>query len=248
MSVLRNRQNGSVGTPIIIIVGRLSPEAKNVRGEAFASGQRYSRGIERAGGMPLTMPPIPSLLDGDRLGELLDRVDGLVFHGGGDIDPRRYGQETSADQVYGIVPDHDEVELAVMIAAIERDLPVLAVCRGMQALNVACGGTLHQDIDTETHWMQYLPVTLDPGSRLAKAFGSDRPANCHHVHHQAIDQLGTGLRIVGETSDGMLEAVELDSATWVVGTQWHPEDNAESDAEQQNVFDELVRQAATGRG
>lgn len=244
----RSGQNGSVSAPIIIIVGRLSPEAKNVRGEAFASGQRYSRGIERAGGIPLTMPPIPSLLDDDRLGELLDRIDGVLFHGGGDIDPRRYGQKASARQLYGIVPEHDEVELAVMMAAIDRDLPVLALCRGLQLLNVACGGTLRQDIDDETHWMSYLPVKLVAGCRLAKAFGSDRPANCHHVHHQAIDQLGAGLRIVGETSDGMLEAVELDGATWVVGTQWHPEDNAESDTEQQNVFDELVRQAATGRG
>ncbi|MCU1364453.1 MAG: peptidase family protein, partial [Ilumatobacteraceae bacterium] len=97
--------------PLIAIVGRVSPEAKNVRGEAFAMGQRYSRAIERAGGIPVMLPPIPALLD-DRLDQLLGRLDGLVFHGGGDIDPRRYGQELTAEQVYGIVPEHDEVELA----------------------------------------------------------------------------------------------------------------------------------------
>lgn len=231
-------------SPIIVIVGRVSPDAQNVRGEAFASGQRYSNAIERAGGIPLMLPPIPTLLDG-RLHDLLQRVDGALFHGGGDVDPRHYGQDATAEQLYGIIPEHDEVELGLMRAAIALDLPVLGLCRGMQVLNVACGGTLHQDIGTEAHWMQFLAVQLESGSRLSKAFGSDNPQQCHHVHHQAIDRLGDGLRVVGRSDDGMLEAVELESATWIVGTQWHPEDNAACDVEQQNVFDEFVRQATT---
>ena len=231
-----------MSTPIIVIVGRVSPEAKNVRGEAFASGQRYSRAIERAGGIPLTLPPIPELVD-DRLHDLLQRVDGALFHGGGDVDPRHYGQDATAEQLYGIVPEHDAVELGLMRAAIDLDLPVLGLCRGMQVLNVACGGTLHQDIGTETHWMQHLPVTLEAGSRLAKAFGSETPQRCHHVHHQAVDRLGDGLRVTGRTDDGMLEAVELEAARWIVATQWHPEDDAATDAEQQNVFDAFVREA-----
>ncbi|MEO6123878.1 MAG: gamma-glutamyl-gamma-aminobutyrate hydrolase family protein, partial [Ilumatobacteraceae bacterium] len=117
-------------------------------------------------------------------------------------------------------------------------------CRGMQVLNVACGGTLHQDIGTEAHWMRYVPVELDAGSRLAKAFGTETPEHCHHVHHQAVDRIGDGLRVVGRSVDGMLEAIELEAARWIVATQWHPEDNAESDAEQQALFDEFVRQAA----
>ncbi len=229
-----------------MIVGRLSPEAKNVRGEAFASGQRYSKAIERAGGIPVMLPPIPALDDG-RIDTLLERVDGVLFHGGGDLDPRLYGQEASAEQLYGIVAEHDAVELAVMRAAIARDAPVLGLCRGLQVLNVACGGTLQQDIGTETHWMRYLPVTLDSGSRLAKAFGTDQPEHCHHVHHQAIDRLGDGLRIVGHAADGMPEAVEFEAARWIVATQWHPEDNAVDDATQQCVFDELVRQASAER-
>lgn len=229
--------------PLIIIVGRVSPEAKNVRGEAFASGQRYAKAIERAGGIPLMLPPIPALVD-DRLHDLLQRVDGALFHGGGDIDPRHYGQESTADQLYGIIPDHDTVELALMRAAIDLDLPVLGLCRGMQVLNVACGGSLHQDIGTEAHWMQYVAVDLDAGSRLAKAFGTETPEQCHHVHHQAVDRLGDGLKVVGRSADGMLEAVELETARWIVATQWHPEDNAESDAEQQSVFEEFVRVAA----
>ena len=233
-----------MSAPIIVIVGRVSPEAKNVRGEAFASGQRYSKAIERAGGIPIMLPPISALV-GDRLHDLLQRVDGVLFHGGGDVDPRHYGQAASAEQLYGIVPEHDEVELGLMRAAIALDLPVLGLCRGMQVLNVACGGSLHQDIGTEDHWMQFLPVELDAGSRLAKAFGTESPQRCHHVHHQAVDRLGEGLRVTGRCADGMLEAVELESARWIVATQWHPEDNADSDAEQQSVFDAFVREAAS---
>jgi putative glutamine amidotransferase len=236
------RQNGLMPAPLIVIVGRVSPTAENVRGEAFSFGQRYSRAVVRAGGIPLMLPPIPELAD-LRIRDLLHRVDGVVFHGGGDIDPLRYGQVQSAEQVYGIVDEHDTVELAVMRTAIERDIPVLGLCRGIQLLNVARGGTLVQDVGTETHWHQYLPVELDAGSRLAKAFGTHTPQHCHHVHHQALDAIGDGLRIVGRATDGMIEAVELESATWIVATQWHPEDNAADDIEQQNVFDELVRQA-----
>ncbi len=235
-----------VSAPIIIIVGRQSEKAIGVRAEAYASGQRYYKAIERAGGVPVMLPPMPELLDG-RLIDLIGRVDGVLFHGGGDIDPRRYGDAATAEQVYGIVHEHDEVELAVMHAAINHDLPVLGLCRGLQILNVALGGTLVQDIGSESHWMQYHPVSLEPGCRLAEAFGTVRPARCHSVHHQIIDQLGDGLSVVGRADDGMLEAVELKAATWVVATQWHPEDTAHEDPEQQGVFDELVRRAAAFR-
>ncbi len=235
-----------MSAPIIIIVGRQSSQAKGVRAEAYASGQRYYKAIERAGGIPVMLPPMPELLDG-RLIDLIDRVDGVLFHGGGDIDPRRYGDAATAEQLYGIVYEHDEVELAVMRSAIDHDLAVLGLCRGLQILNVALGGTLVQDIGNEDHWLQYHPVSLEPDSRLAGAFASVRPARCHSVHHQIIDQIADGLRVVGRADDGMLEAVELESATWVVATQWHPEDTAHEDPEQQNVFDELVRQAAAVR-
>jgi len=226
--------------PIVLIVGRQSGEAKGVRGEAFAAGQRCVRAVQRAGGIPLLLPPLPELVDD--LPSLVERVDALVLQGGGDIDPGRYGQHATAEQLYGIVHEHDEVELAVVAAALAADLPMLAVCRGLQVLNVALGGTLVQDIGRETHWLSYRQVSLQPGSRIAGAMGTDRPAACHCVHHQALGRLGQRLHVVG-TSDEMVHAVEVDDARWAVGIQWHPEDSAATDPQQQGLFDELVRHA-----
>lgn len=225
----------------VLIVGRLSPESKGVRGESFAAGRTYFHAVERAGGIPLMLPPITELAD--RIPELLGRVDALVLHGGGDVDPRRYGQEQSAEQVYGIVAEHDEVELQVVRAALAVDLPTLAICRGMQVLNVALGGSLVQHIGSEDHWFRHHPVELAAGSRTATAMGSTTADRCHSVHHQSIDRIGEGLRLVGTGADGMPEAMEVVDARWGVAVQWHPEDSAGTDAQQQGLFDELVRQA-----
>jgi putative glutamine amidotransferase len=224
----------------VLIVGRLSPEATNVRGEAFGAGQRYFRAVERAGGVPLMLPPIPALLD--RLHDVVARFDAIVLHGGGDVDPRRYGQEPAASELYGIVPEHDEVELALVRAALDADLPMLAICRGMQVLNVALGGTLVQHIGTEDHWMRLHPVIVQSESRLGVALDGDARA-CHSVHHQSIGELGRGLTLVGHGDDGMPEAIEVDDARWAVAVQWHPEDTAATDPQQQGLFDALVRQA-----
>lgn len=226
--------------PLIIIVGRIADEASRVRGPAYAAGQGYFDAVGRAGGLPLMLAPVTALID--RLPELIDRVDGVVLHGGGDVDPRRYGQQAAAEQLYGIVTEHDEIELAVVHAVLAADKPLLAICRGMQVLNVALGGTLVQHIGTEAHWYETHAVTLEADSLLAKALGTDSPAACHCVHHQALDRVADRLRVVGR-ADGMVHAVELPTARWVVATQWHPEDTAATDAVQQNVFDELVRQA-----
>jgi putative glutamine amidotransferase len=226
--------------PSVLVVGRTSPEAKGIRGPLFGGGQGYFRAIERAGGIPLLLPPIPALID--RIPQLVGRVDALVLHGGGDVDPRHYGEEPTAAQLYGIVPEHDEVELAVVRAALAVDLPILAICRGMQVLNVALGGSLVQDIGNEEHWLCHRPVTLDAGSKIAKAVG-DTTVGGHHVHHQSIARIGGGLTLVGSASDGTPEAMEVDDAGWVVAVQWHPEDTADADPQQQALFDELVRQA-----
>jgi putative glutamine amidotransferase len=226
-------------SPLVLVVGRLSDEAQGVRGEAFAAGRQYFRSVERAGGVPLMMPPIPSLLD--RLPALIRRVDAVVLHGGGDVDPRRYGQQAAADELYGIVPEHDEVELATVRAALDADLPTLAICRGLQVLNVALGGTLVQHIGSEAHWFQLTAHTLDADSLAAKAMGTDSPAECHCVHHQAVDVVATDLRVTSRDAEGIVHAAELSSARWLVATQWHPEDTAEHDPQQQGLFEDLVR-------
>jgi putative glutamine amidotransferase len=225
----------------VLIVGRLSADANGVRGEAFAGGQGYFRGVERAGGVPFMLPPIPSLIG--QLPTLLSRFDAVVLHGGGDVDPRRYGEQPEADELYGIVDEHDEVELAVVNAVLAVDMPLLAVCRGMQVVNVALGGTLVQHIGSDDHWFVIHGVDVTSGSRLSKAIGSDRATACHSVHHQSIGRLGAGLTLVGSADDGMPEAMEVDDARWAVCVQWHPEDTAATDLQQQALFDELVRQA-----
>lgn len=224
--------------PLVLIVGRLATEAKGVRGEPFAAGRRYFEAVARADGMPLMLPPIPSLI-GD-IPDLLRQVDAVVLHGGGDVDPRHYGQQATAEQLYGIVPEHDDVELAVVRAALELEVPMLAICRGMQVLNVAMGGTLLQDIGGESHWFAHHEVALTAGSRLAKAIGSETLAAGHCVHHQALDRVADGLIVVGRTDDGIVHAAETDGDAWVVATQWHPEDTAGTDAQQQALFTALV--------
>ena len=227
--------------PLVLIVGRLATEAKGVRGAPFAAGRRYFEAVAAGGGLPLMLPPITSLVND--IPDLLRRVDAVVLHGGGDVDPRHYGQRRKAEQLYGIVPEHDEVELAVVRAALDLDVPMLAICRGMQVLNVAMGGTLQQHIGSEAHWFAYHEVPLEAGSRTAKAVGAERIVAGHCVHHQALNRVADGLRVVGTTADGLVHACEVEGDTWVVATQWHPEDTAADEPQQQALFDALVSQA-----
>jgi putative glutamine amidotransferase len=211
-----------------------------VRGEAYAAGQRYFHGIAQGGATPVMLPPL-TMLAGD-LKEILSRFDAVVLHGGGDVDPQCYGQEPQTDKLYGIVAEHDEVEIAVARAAVEADLPMLAICRGMQVLNVALGGTLHQDIGGGNHSYAHHSVELTPGSRLATAIGP-RVVAGHCVHHQTIDRVADGLEVVGHSADGLIHAAEVIGSTWAVATQWHPEDTSETDNQQQALFNALIAQA-----
>lgn len=229
--------------PFVLLPGRLSPEAKGVREAAIASGRRYSEAIARAGGVALTVPPLESTLA--HVESLLARADAVLLHGGGDLDPSLYDQQKSTDTIYGIVAEHDALELAIVRAAIAIDKPVLAICRGIQVLNVALGGTLHQNLvdtvaDSDSHWNTYHPVAVTEGSRVAKAMGTTRPTGGHSYHHQSIDKAADNLQIVGLSDDNVIEAVEHRSARWIVGVQWHPEDDAETDKQQQGLFDALV--------
>lgn len=185
----------------------------------------YAAGVRAAGGVALLLPSG----DPTTVGVVLDAVDGLLLAGGADVDPGRYGaprgRATGAAR-----HDRDGWELALVHAAIARDLPVLAVCRGMQVLNVALGGDLRQhlpdDVGTDLHCPTVGShgrhrVTLATGSAVADVLGP--AAEVATYHHQGIGRLGAGLVATGWADDGVVEAVELASHSWIVGVQWHPE-------------------------
>jgi putative glutamine amidotransferase len=205
----------------------------------------YLDAVTRAGGLPLVAVP-----DGD-LRPVLDRVDALVLTGGPDLDPDLYG-EAPHPSVYGVDRSVDEAEITIARDAIERGVPVLAICRGLQVLNVALGGTLHQHIPdrpgVEAHGRpgeaeggDQKEIDVEPGSLLAGVFGARRIiGSCHH--HQAVAKLGDGLRATATTRDGIVEGLELEGR-WLLAVQWHPEDTADTDVMQQRLFDALVERA-----
>ena len=233
--------------PVVLVPGRLSDSAAGVRGAAIGSGRRAHEAVVRAGGQTLVLPPLPASLDG--LTGLIGRVDAVMLLGGGDVDPSSYGEPSRTDTLAGIVAEHDEVELAVARFAVACDLPLLAICRGCQVLNVALGGSLYQDLgmregaDPASHRDAYHPIVLEERSTVASAMGTTGFGSGHSWHHQAIDRPGDGLVVVGRAHDGVVEAVERTGARWTVGVQWHPEDDAESVPEQQRIFDAFVAAA-----
>lgn len=212
---------------------------------AFAIQQMYVQSLQRAGAQEAVLGP--RHLDRDAALTMLSRFDGIVLTGGGDINPERYGQ-AAAPETYGVIAVRDEFEFELCAAALELDIPVLAICRGTQVLNVHLGGTLHQHITPELpgHGTPGIEgaqnvhdVNIDLDSRVGRAMGTGR-ARCSCHHHQAIDRLGAGLHVTARDADGTIEAVELAGPTWVTAVQWHPEDTSADDPAQQGLFDALV--------
>jgi putative glutamine amidotransferase len=209
----------------------------------FASPAPYAEGVRRAGGVPVLVPP-----GEPRLEELLARLDAIILAGGGDLDPALYGGEAHPE-VYNVDAERDRSELALVERLVERGKPTLGICRGVQALNVALGGTLHPHLpdvvgqavvhrlpprEPTSH-----PVRLVPGSRLAVILGElefDAPS----WHHQAIDHPAPGLKVVAYAPDKSIEAVEMPAHPWLIGVQWHPELGAGAQAVHQRLFDALV--------
>ncbi|HEX6313130.1 MAG TPA: gamma-glutamyl-gamma-aminobutyrate hydrolase family protein [Acidimicrobiia bacterium] len=217
---------------------------------AIGAPARYLEALHRAGAQEGVLMPV-ALDDGGEADDLLEHFDALLLLGGGDLDPARYDQERHT-KVYGVVPERDAFEIALACAAIERRMPVLAICRGHQVLNVALGGTLLQHLAADGHGAPGVPggsamhaVRIEPGSRMAAATDASRFDVCSH-HHQAVDALGDGLRAVAWADDGTIEGIELDGDAWAVGAQWHPEDTAAEDPIQQRLFDAFVAQARAG--
>ncbi|MGH9135313.1 MAG: gamma-glutamyl-gamma-aminobutyrate hydrolase family protein [Ilumatobacteraceae bacterium] len=231
--------------PLIALASRFTDRADTWRVPATAVGLTYQDAIVRAGGQPVALAPIRETI-GD-LTETLSRFDGLLLPGGPDVGPHHYGADEVHPAVYGVDARHDAFDLALARVAVELGLPVLAICRGHQVLNVALGGTLIQHLGddvTTDHRFQRHAVVLQPGCRAALAMGTDRPVG-HSVHHQAIDRVADGMLVTGRADDGTIEAIESVDG-WVVSVQWHPEDDAHELAEQQGLFDAFVA-ACTSR-
>ena len=210
----------------------------------------YTTMIREAGGVPVVLTPGPEI----EVDTVLDRIDGLLLSGGGDIAPGRYGG-MAHEAIYEVDPLRDEFELALARAARQRLLPTLAICRGMQIANVAFGGTLFEDIgfhDAEAlehrrHGAACSEpqheVELDPESTTAAAFGKDM-VEVNTIHHQSLRQVASEFRVTGRAPDGIIEAIEPTDASWPMwGVQWHPEYLGVGDEPSMSVFRTFVSAA-----
>jgi putative glutamine amidotransferase len=200
----------------------------------------YVAAVERAGGRALLVPPLDEGVD-----ETLDVLDGLLFSGGSDIGPELYGQGVHP-QTTGVVPERDNAELSLLRGALERDLPILGICRGSQILNVALGGDLIQHLPELVGHDRHKEspgtfadhdVEIEPRTRLAALLGTRATIKSHH--HQGFDRLGEGLRSAALDEDGRVEALEVSSGRFVVGVLWHPEAG-----EDDRLFAAFVAEAA----
>lgn len=228
----------SIIRPIIGVPGIRSGTIAGLRRSGIVAADKVLDAITRAGGDPVIIPPCDPRDVFRRVGV----CDGVVMPGGGDLDPSTYGappddRTATADVI------QDVFDLGVARAAVDSKLPFLAICRGMQVVNVVLGGTLLQHVpDTVVqHRDSVHPVWIEADSRVARAMGGQL-FEVSSYHHQALERLGAGLHVAGRAEDGCIEVVEHDHAP-VLAVQWHPEDDAELVPHQQGLFDTVVAQA-----
>lgn len=223
-----------------------------------AQNVSYSRAVMDSGGIPIL---IPVQVQGDKLKTLFDRVDGLLFSGGGDVDPSYYHQSPLVDNLSDIQRDRDEHEIKLLQMAVEAKKPFFAICRGIQVMNVATGGSLWQDLASQNphtirHDFYYsddqLPrnyiaheVQVEKASLLYKIVQADRlPVNS--LHHQAIQTISPMLRASGRAADGVVEALEVPDHPFALGVQWHPEDLYGEYSEAKKIFDAFIDASRNG--
>jgi putative glutamine amidotransferase len=213
----------------------------------------YVEGVAEAGGVPVVLPPVA----GARAAEdLLDGLDGLLLSGGSDLDPGYYGTEP-VPELGVTMPERDAFEIALLEHALRRKIPILGICRGMQILNVALGGTLYQDLPSQMDhmvllghrqetpkWQPTHEVEVDGGSKVAEILGTDE-LKVNSYHHQAIKDLASGLVAVACSPDGVIEAVESSnlSKRWMIGVQWHAEAMRDAGPEHRNLFEAHISAA-----
>ncbi len=228
--------------PLVAVIGRRAAQVPILRFSATLAAEALCEAVLAAGGEPVVLHGSAA----DPLSELPARLanfDGVLMPGGADIDPRRYGAEPDPHST-DIVAFQDDLDIGVTLAVVDAELPMLAICRGMQILNVALGGTLVQHVreTTTAHHNTIHQVRVTVGSRLHAVVGTEN-IDVSSYHHQAIDRLGAGLAVSAVAADGVVEAVEHRRAD-IVAVQWHPEDchaSSESDAA---LFADLVDRAS----
>lgn len=218
--------------------------------QRFTLPREYVDAVWRAGGLPLLVPPVAGMVE-----DVLSRVDGLLLAGGGDLDPSHYGG-LPHETIYNLNRERDEFELELARLFLGTRRPLLGICRGMQTLNVALGGTLIEhlpDVVGETVLHRLPPrepgrhaVRVAPGSRLATILGELDFVSATW-HHQAVRRPAEGLCVVAHAPDGTIEAAEMPDHPWLIAVQWHPELTAADDLVQQRLFDDFIRAASTLR-
>lgn len=242
--------------PVIGIATQTLPPIPGERPPCWVMGQRYVEVLRSAGAVPWVIPLLPH--DPDTMREIFARLDGVFLTGGVDVDPARYG-EPRLPECGATDPDRDAIESMLLTFAMDKHLPVLAVCRGIQILNVTCGGTLYQDVTAQVPAAlkhDYFPtpqdpsrkqlvhdITVTPGSRLGRIMGTGViPVNS--MHHQAIKDLAPGLVPNAYAPDGIIEGVEGANGQYLIAVQWHPEELAETRPEMHRLFTSFIEAAA----
>ncbi|MCU0264970.1 MAG: gamma-glutamyl-gamma-aminobutyrate hydrolase family protein [Actinomycetia bacterium] len=234
--------------PLIAIPGRFSASASALRFRAVVNARKLLHAVYAAGGEPVTVyPHAPSgRLSVVEVAGRLAWADGLLLPGGGDLDPRRYGQDPASEHLYDIDEEQDAFDLAAAQWAASAGIPVLAICRGVQVVNTVRGGALDQHM-AEPHRDVVQPVHATHPA-LVELIG-DRTVDISCYHHQRIGRLGDRLEVAAVAADGTVEAVVDPHADgWFLGIQWHAEDTADEDPAQLALFRALVDQAARRAG
>ena len=231
--------------PLIAVPARFSESASALRYRAVVTARALSEAVLRAGGEPLMVHPWApdGVADAAQVADRLAFADGVLLPGGGDLAPSTYGEAHAHDEVYDVDPEQDAFDLAVARWALDAGVPVLAICRGAQVVNVALGGSLEQHMDSP-HRYHVDTVTIHDDALAGIVGARTVEASCYH--HQCITRLGDGLSVAATAVDGTVEAIGAAGRdAWFVGVQWHPEDNAATDPGNQALFGALV--AAAGK-
>ena len=242
--------------PIIGITGTLKedvePVAERPLGKFVRTDLDYVEGVAGAGGVPVVLPPLG---DDRAAGAMVQSLDGLLLSGGSDLDPGYYGEEP-VPELGATLPERDTFEMALLGLALRRQIPIFGICRGMQVLNVALGGTLYQDLPSQwdgnvlkhrqatPKWQPTHEVEVREGSYIAEVMGRE-VVKVNSYHHQGIKDLAEGLLVTGRSSDGVIEAVEAAdlSERWLLGVQWHAEAMRGAGPQQESLFEAHVSAA-----